>query len=530
MRFLVKLIPVFLFLGCQTSLKNPCAAQRFPAEQNQCAVTVQKVPEIKTPMLDEIQKFFQGLEMFGTDEGQLAHNIGRNYLDKSSFVSSTRSTDGTLDLRRYLKSTSVGEVLLERRKLNESTAKILTEFGYRESAGRLLPPRNLAKLYAQIYQKLAESARENGVSENDILWPAFMFSRYDSNEKKDVQIFVRPGFDPIPDKAEKWELSSSGDELELPLFHRMIKERRFLLNHAVFFHDIGHVVDFIERPHYMVAYRRYLEKKSEFEAAVVPALRPHVQGMVAIRGDIERYMNEWLFLPSQKNVQKIAELLPDFEIKKRVKLSSLQKKYELHKPSDNLRLAKKFLKNRYVLFSSHGGGARDWSYERYLRPDYIITGFEEILKSEGAAVNAEGTGFQQAKDPAFRIFEAPGIFQRLEYLVSLKEKREIPLEVLDGLQKQQAKNPSLSFEDFIDKQISYHLAETQYRVQMGLHFAITPEQIATDMALLYENKGFEKYQKTATYQYYSTYRPRTVQWYLGYDLARPSPDHPYTEP
>ena len=50
-----------------------------------------------------------------------------------------------------------------------------------------------------------------------------------------------------------------------------------------------------------------------------------------------------------------------------------------------------------------------------------------------------------------------------------------------------------------------------------------------DTSLLYERKGWEKYQISDTFKYYSTYRPYTIQWVLGYDVGRSSPNHPYLE-
>lgn len=267
-----------------------------------------------------------------------------------------------------------------------------------------------------------------------------------------------------------------------------------------------------------------------------PALRPHVLGQVAYRGDIERYFNEWLYLPSEKNLSKIQEVIPQLEITDpaTMGLSNVQGLYKNKTSKELLKTAKSFLKNRYTLFSSHGGGARDWSVERYLTPEFILRGFEEVLVDKGDAVdplrlNAPTVEFKQNKDPAYRMNEAPGIFQRLEYLVDFKNGKPVPIEIREHLTKLAEHLNYKNIDSFVDYQMALHLAEVQYRIQIALFLKMTPEQIAADTSLLYEKKGWEKYQKSKTYKYYSTYKPYTVQWFLGYDVGRPIPGLEYVE-
>ncbi len=282
----------------------------------------------------------------------------------------------------------------------------------------------------------------------------------------------------------------------------------------------------------MKAYRQYYEKKTTItdNDALSWSTRAQLLGQVTYRGDIERYFNEWLYLPSEKNLSTIKVLIENLQINTFVALPNIQAFYKKKDNAELLNIAKTFLKNRYVLFSGHGGGARDWTVERYLTPDSVIKGFEEILASEGGAVHPEQLNnplrnqvYKQDADAAFRMHEAPGMFQRLDYLIQFKEKKSIPREIENSLLELAQKLGYKNTESFVDTLIAYHLAEVQFRIQTALTFKMTPEQIATDTALLYEKNGWEKYRLSNTYKYYSTYRPYTVQWYLGYDIARAIP-------
>jgi hypothetical protein len=324
-------------------------------------------------------------------------------------------------------------------------------------------------------------------------------------------------------------------EFDAANFTRMIHERKFTLDPGMLFHDMGHMVDFIERPHYMRAYRLFVEKKSAVLANedIPRSVVPHLMGQVGVRGDIERYMNEWLYLPSAKNLEQIQQVIPAIQTKTFNALPNIQAVYKNKSSKELLRTAKNYLKNRYVLFSSHGGGARDWSVERRLIAEYVVQGFTETLANEGkavtpAALDRSDFEYKQDVDFAYQMHEAPGIFQRIEYLVDMKVGKKVPRVIEDSLQRG-AKSAGAEIQSYIDLLLAYHLAEVEFRVQTALVFKMTPEKIATDTALLYERLGWEKYQKTDTFKFYSTYRTYTVQWVLGYDVARPSPNHKLME-
>ncbi|MBP9682897.1 MAG: hypothetical protein KBD76_15970, partial [Bacteriovorax sp.] len=478
------------------------------------------------PSVEQLEHFFQSLTEYDLTPLQNLASIEYGYISRSSDVEILQYGPLVFDENRYLKSVYVGKELLERRALNETTAKILTELGYRKQMGYLMPPQNIAKLYRTIYERLLSSARLSGVDQSEVVFPALRFSR------GIVVQFVRPGIDPIPRRVDGWQLLVHAVELPKDQWVQMVQEKKMILGTEMFFHDIGHVVDMIERPHYMKEYRHFVLQKNE----VLKALQNKHQwlgawqkyGPVISRGDIERYLNEFLYLPSEKNSQEIKKLIPHLNLEQPSTREELRDFYE---KKDNLKQAILWLKKRYLLFSSHGGAARDWSVNRYLTPKDMNNGFSEILQEEASfykhvsATEMNQWGFELPgnMDKNYRVFEASDLFLRLQYLVETHGKKEIPNEIKAHLE-QLAQEHGEGIDLFIKKMIALHLAEIHYRIQSSLLYKISPEQIAKDTSLLYKNEqGWREYRKSATFKYYSTYPKFSVQWYLGVDVARAAP-------
>lgn len=533
MQFCYLILILIFSLGCQTRPVSTmdCLSERTPASSAEMCSGV-FLTRIKIPNTSDMQNFFRDLENFKSSAREVLKRIEAGYLVENTDIYNIEHAQ-VPDVYRHLVHVTTGKVLAQRLKLKDSTTKVLTELGYEMVSDQLMPPRYLSSLYSRVFERLAKGAEQAGLAESDVLWPAFLFSRRNAQTNAKELLFVRPGMDPLPKASEGWSLSLRGGELSAVDFNRMLQERKFLLEPGMFFHDMGHIVDFIERPQYMVAFREYSEKKHKAlnDPAVPPAVLPHLLGQVAIRGDIERYMNEWIYLPSEKNIPRIRALISDLNFSSPGSLESLQVSYRKLSSPELLQKAKDFLKERYTLFSSHGGGARDFSNERNLFPWVINNGFAEILGTEGTAITSSKRALDDKEvqlrepDKLYRRHEAPGFFDRLTHLVNLKEGKEKAPEISTFLNQQSVKMGYTDLMSFLDLQIAYHLAEVQYRVQMALHYKMTPEQIAKDTALLYDRDGWENYRKTRTSAYYSTYRPYTVQWVLGFDAGRRNPNY-----
>jgi hypothetical protein len=478
---------------------------------------------IAIPTIEQLENFFQSLTEYNLTPLENLASIESGYIIRSSDIGFTQYDSATFDDKRYLKSVYVGQDLLERRALNDTTAKVLTELGYRKKMGYLMPPENLAKLYKTIYERLFSSAKLAGVEGSEVVLPALRFSR------GTVVQFIRPGIDSIPSRADGWELLVQGVELPKDQWAKMVQEKKMLLATKMFFHDIGHVVDMIERPHYMKAYRDFvLQKNDVLKALHTPnewRLAAQKYGAVIFSGDFERYLNEFLYLPNEKNVREIKRLVPHLNLENPFSREEMKKFYE---QKENILQAKLWLKKRYSLFSSHGGGARDWTVNRYLTPKDMNVGYSEILQDEASFYKKMspvemaqlGFKFPGNMDKNYRVFEACDLFLRLQYLIEMHEKQEIPKEIKAHLD-QLATNLGMGSESFIIKMISLHMAEIEYRIQSSLIYRITPEQIAHDTTLLYQKvEGWKEYRESPTFKYYSTYPKYSVQWLLAVDVAR----------
>jgi hypothetical protein len=540
MKFIFSYIGLVLLLGCQSAQKIPvserCANRDVASTGIQCSVALSVSQKVEIPSADKMSEFFKELEAFDMTQWQLLVEFEKGYSSPSATKSFVDLKEKENDIGKPLKSISTGQILAQRRELGESTGKILTDLGYRVVGDQLMPPRNLALFYSRLMARLYSAAESANIDKSDVLLPAFLFRR--NNDGKHDSVFVRPGIDPLPKVSDGWVLDESGTELNTAEFHRMIQERKFLLGSRMFFHDMGHFVDFIENPQYMRAYRLFIEKKNAMLTGdIPPSVQKHVLGQVAFRGDLERYFSEWIYLPSFKNTDKIRQLIGNISLDKPSDLNEVTNFYRKEKSNTLLKLAKRFLKNRYVLFSSHGGGARDWSVDRYLTPEYIIKGFQESLLVNAGAVapnriNEDPKEYGviiQNSDQAYRMYEAPGLFQRLEYLVDTKEGRSVPPEIQEALRKMFETSGMQNFDIFIQELIAIHLGGIHFRVQSALNLNMTPDQIAQDTAFLYEKKGYLKYAQTNTFKYFSTYKPYSIQWYLGADIARPMPGFDYIE-
>ncbi|HWU41898.1 MAG TPA: hypothetical protein VN132_00630, partial [Bdellovibrio sp.] len=428
------------------------------------------------------------------------------------------------NIRRPLLSASLGEILFQRHQLDDPTTKVMVDkFGYRQYMNQLVPPQNLPALYARIFFELITSARASGLSDDEILLPAFPFVREDRISKKRSYLFIRPGIDSLPNRAEGWRPELSMPELKTEEYQQLILEGKYLLDPIGFFHDIGHFIDYIERPRYMPDYRHLVSKKNAIaHSNLSEAEKIKLYGQIILTGDLEFFINERLYLPSEKNVARIHQIIPTLKTDSFMSLENTRSLYKNKSSTELVRSAKSFLKNRFLLFSSHGGASRDRLIDVNLAtPEFTINGLEETFKTESDQRSISFFPPYDKNVSVYLIHEPVAIFQRLEYLIAYKEGQTIPIEIERYISQMMKDHSYKDMQNFVDVLISYHLAEIQFKIQIALLLKITPEQIATDTALLYEPEGWKKYQLTNTYRYFSTFRHNTIQWKLGYEAARP---------
>ncbi len=523
---LILVILMFL-VGCQTRMppQQNCHSLRDPATAFNCAATLSEAASIQPPTKLKIDAYFAQLSTYGYDASLRSKYIRAFY--KTPLSKTFKSKDPYFT--EIFRGLSLAGWLAAKHAQGDPTTNGLTEFGFIIANGEVLPPTDISIVYEKVYERLFSSAKKNGIETSDILLPAIAFY----NSKTFEYHFSRPGIDPIPNPAEGWELADNYNQFFPKDFARMIQERKYLLHPStsLFFHDIGHFVDFVLRPHYMREFRLFIEKK---HAALnsITYFRKGFQkfGFAFTRGDLEGFINENLFLPSQANISRIRRLIPKLNPKKFPEPNVIQSEYFGASRKDLIKMASDILEMPYILFESHGGGSRDPNLERGLRVEEVNQGLKEMLTNKGGFVDerhinvtvGEFPDRPQKSNESYLMHEAPGFFMRLKFLLDFAEGKVVP-EVIETFLRTEGQNYGFNDQaSFLNHLIAINLAEIHFRIQAALSLDITPEDLIKDTALLYEKNGQKKYSKSKTYKYFSTYRPFTTQWFLGYDIARTS--------
>ncbi len=508
-----------LALSCQSQPSRDEYCDRSPSSVGQCHLLFSKegsgneffAGELSKKILAlserDLTEFFENLSDYGVTFEKMIDAIETPYRDAE------RTEEG--------KKIYLGKILLERRNQGETTAVILTELGWREEIGYLMPPRDLGTLLKRTYLRLLEEAKANDVPESEIILPAFPFRK--DNETR----YIRIGIDrPLP-KNEGWRIVSVG---EIENFDSLILQGKMVVDPYMFFHDWGsHIVDFIERPRYMPAFRKYLlqkersawpEGKGKREYLIRRPERLKRYGQIELREGFERYLNELLFLPSEKRNPQIQAILMPSRGEKT--LEEVRDKYFSMDQASLLRTAERYLHHQSTLFSRHGGGARDFNYERYSTIENNLLAIDEMLDGKSKYRHERDAPPDGKTDQAYKRHELPGIFECLDYLVKelkgTSEQTRVSKKISDLANQHRASTE----ENFSFRLLSLHLAEIEYRIRTALALKISPEQIASDLAVLYTLDGWKTYRHSPTYQYYeATSMPNSVQWYFMVDVARP---------
>lgn len=524
MRYLTLSFLLGFLLGCQTAFKPPCGPSRQPSSAALCS-QVFKDPPPQEPSLFEIQSFFRQLEPQGLSGRKISKQIKTDYTAPEKLALSFRSI-------------TPGQVLLERLAQGDPTARLLVDLGFTEKKDSILPfigktkslvpPDDISVTISNLYKALIKASDQAGLNPQDIIWPSYLFSRKNPyGYGKDEYKFVRPGLDPVPPHKDGWKFIDSSEPLPTDFFAYMITERRMIIPPSLFVHDIGHIVDFIERPLYMKTYRQYQEVRENYFNKFILSSYPSEVGPIAYRGDIGVYFNEFLYLPSSASATAIKALLPGLKLNTLHSLSEHQNYYRNWDLSKLQTVADQLLANRYILFSPHGGAARDWSIERALTESHVMDGYR-ALEMENAIIFEQASRYPdhqtnfstpQGKEFAYLMFETPELLRRLEWLTLASQNKEVP----NGFAKNfdtLAREQNMTKEAFIQHSMALHIAEIEYRTEAGLFYKMTPEKIVQDTTLLWAKDGWKDYRETDTFKYFSTYRTYSTQWYYAVDVAR----------
>lgn len=388
---------------------------------------------------------------------------------------------------------SLGKELLARRTLKESTAVIMTRLGYKEQYGYLMPPRNQALLYKNLYVAIVESALKAGISSSDIILPALGFTH---NVTRQVY-FASPGIDKLPDPKE-WRLMNSSEELNAEQFSKMIEDRKLLLDAFMMSHDIGHHIDLIERPQYHVLFRNYVVARATFFKNFKD--HPGIKNFRSYDRFVDQVVNEWVYLPNAKNLSTIKKVIPKFEQGKNSSFEDLKTKYRSLDQASILLISQNFFKFRYQLFDKHGGGARDTSYDRF-KVDRYHRDYIDRLENKTKEKFSMDYDIRDSITH-FLKYEAPALFERIQKLLSSNPDRYV-LRAIITAAKHIEKEGDLDAGKH--ELLAVHLAEVEYRIHQALNNDMTPEQFVKDITEIFKPGGMKKYLQSVTYKYFSTY-------------------------
>ncbi|MES2854418.1 MAG: hypothetical protein V4692_01085, partial [Bdellovibrionota bacterium] len=470
-----------------------------------CTAAIDTMSAIEELSLDDFKVVFQKLETYGFDESNALNILNRAH--------SLRPQDSDLTL---------GEILRERARAKDETIAVYKKVGYEFTNEKVLPPSSWIEAYLKLMKLLITSSRKAGIKPEDILLPALVFERTNNNVKE--KIFVTPGIDALPNINDGWKISPDANDLNAADFARMIELKKFALDQWMFYHDIGHLADFILRPQYMKAFRTFVLAAAAAERSKRPEQEVgYTKHFVANLRWIDRIMNEWIFVPRKENVSKIAQVIPGFDIKSgisEVSETELYAKYAKLGSEEIRSLAQKFVDNRYLLFSNHGGGARDNSTDRFIdaftkQSNYGFGYRIEFRYSEEFLGPDKGV-FEIQKleipDMAYFYDESPGIFYRLQRMLDTRYDYYDVTTAIEARQKQR-EPVTLNNVEALDEVIAQYLAKIEFRVRSALLNSVTPEGVASDITLLFGDRP-ESYFETSTYKYFSSYPVHSIQNYL----------------
>lgn len=528
-------LSVFFISGCQSILRQSdtlsCPGERLPADSSCSSMfkTATSILDAKTtsintevkgtlveiqlPTPSDMKRFFEEMNDFKTlhddNHGKRDYSILTELQYYFEQVYTKYHEDGD-------KLVILGKVLLERKRHGESTTEILTELGFYESDRHLLPPNDLASLYSKLYSKLSQAAASSGLKQSDIIWPALLFVRPSTEKSGELErIFVRPGIDPLPAKNKNWRLQTHNTEFEPPQFEKMILGKRLLLSGEMFFHDINHVIDFIERPHYMSAYLNFIAQRKIFNSRTKKMSSSKIEilyGKIQSALNSDLMINETLFLPSKKNLSVINGTLLSPPMNQIESLSQIRDRYKNLSEDQLIDKAADFSDKMNILFSRFGGGARDFFVERY-ETEYLT---EKGLQDFESGTVAEMHDI--SRQLLYLQNESAGMFQRLEVLRKyISDPQSSPWRFRSFLERKSAER-SVDSREFTKQLLARQLAEIDFRIRSALFYAITPEKLVADLTLLTRENGWRDYKKSATYLFYSTYPVGSYQWKTFVDI------------
>lgn len=258
-----------------------CVSARQPSSLT-CDVVISKtqassLSHESQSIIARIPDFFKNLQQtYGLDYTNL-----RDYtMDKDS--TETRYLIAESLYNDYMAGSPAGSVFL---KLGHRIDQVPSDV-----SGQLInvlrPSLNLSEIYQKLYSLLLPKVSDK-IKIEDLIIPAFIFTRINPESNKQEIVMSRPGLDPIPDPSMGWMLKEQA-LLDLPTFALHLSQGKIPLEHKMYHHDIAHSVDYILSPHLVKWYKAY--HKAIYERSLLYGVKPNLNLAT-------EYLHEFLMFP-----------------------------------------------------------------------------------------------------------------------------------------------------------------------------------------------------------------------------------------
>ena len=400
---------------------------------------------------------------------------------------------------------SFGEELAKRLKKGDPSAKVLLRFGFTLQDDKLMPPATISELIYNINKEILAAARRIGLSENDIILPAFIFS--DHPELGRNHLF-RPGLDRVPKDYKPKEQNIFLEDTQF--IDSAVADGRMPLDPYLLYHDIFHFVDFVASPEYMRDFRKYGRefRKHRFAGNFKDGK------MFQKIYNLELMINEFIHLP--RHDQKL--WLENFFARDaglEISLSETRQKYQALPLQRLISMAKAILDNPYNFFKSHGGGAREDATHRVVMGQqfqrrelinqvrmapFAVAAFGSAQMVRPSREDARGFLFLNEDIPMYLYF-LEEIVANLEHPRWLPGNRKMATLMFEMVRSFKNEFTSSQMREGLEYVLRQTLAIIEYRIFVGLKYGVTPDQMIRDLTKLINSR--EQFLASPSYLYFS---------------------------
>ncbi|MDE2491480.1 MAG: hypothetical protein KGM24_11560, partial [Elusimicrobia bacterium] len=380
-----------------------------------------------------------------------------------------------------------GRELARRVRRGDPTARRMLELGYELSAAPgsrapVLAPPPAERLIGALTHAIIAAARRAGLSEDQVILPALVFARRRGGRLE--HRLARPGRDAIPSPTDGWR-PVRGQSAILPeeTFARAVASGRMPFEPSGYYHDVGHLIDFIERPAFMAAQRglfraaaeRVRAGSSPFGARWSWALQELNEFNIKAAPGRERDWDEVLG-PAPSGAPERARFAAKYATWRLARMTAVRRELE---------------RRYYALHDTFGGAARDYIFSMHSGPELPYAGLEEARAGRALPEHRARLGFGLNL-----LNQVPALLTRMRFIEDLLAGRRIA-----GFHRSRA-DPTLLKRPALLAAYRAALVEVELQARLAYRLRLTPEKAYADYAARLRPGGEAAYRRSATYRYF----------------------------